>query len=150
MRRILVCVDFSELTDTVVEQAKTLARLADAEVRLLHVAEPNPDFVGFEAGPDAVRNQVARTLRDEHRRLEELAERLRQADVRATHLMLQGSTVESIVDQTERFEADLVVIGSHGHSALFHLLAGSVAQGVLRQSRVPVLVVPSERRNAAR
>src|SRR5687767_10827690 len=99
MQRLLVCVDFSEVTDAVVEQTKIIARLASAEVKLLHVAAPNPDFVGFEAGPDAVRKQVARTLRDEHKRLEELAAHLQQANVAATHVMVHGSTVETILEQ---------------------------------------------------
>jgi nucleotide-binding universal stress UspA family protein len=148
MKRILACVDFSEVTDDVVSQTKTLALLSDAEVRLLHVGAPNPDFVGFEAGPDVVRQNVAHALRDEHRRLEELAESLRRESVRATPLMVQGPTVRTIVEHVQRFGADLVVIGSHGHGALFDLLVGSVTQGVLRESPVPALVVPSPKRRA--
>jgi nucleotide-binding universal stress UspA family protein len=147
MKRILACIDFSEVTHAVVEQTKIIARLAGAEVRLLHVAAPKPDFVGFEVGPDAVRKQIARTLRDEHTRLEEFAAHLRQENVTATHMMVQGPTVETILEQVRRFHADLVVLGSHGHSALFHLLAGSVTQGVLRESRAPVLVVPAKPRD---
>jgi nucleotide-binding universal stress UspA family protein len=149
MKRVLLCVDFSEVTDAVVEQGKIIARLAGAEVRVLHVAAPNPDFVGFEAGPDAVRRQVAKSLRDEHRSLEDLVERLRRANVAAAHLMVHGATVEAILEQADRFEADLIVLGSHGHSALFDLLAGSVTQGVLRKSPVPVLVVPARKEAAS-
>jgi nucleotide-binding universal stress UspA family protein len=146
IERILVCVDFSEVTDAVVDHAKAIAALAGAEARLLHVAAPNPDFVGFEAGPDAVRKQVAQTLRDEHKALEILAQRLSEANVRATSLMVQGPTAATILEQIRRFRADLVVLGSHGHGALYHLLAGSVAEELLRKSSVPVLVVPSNRR----
>jgi nucleotide-binding universal stress UspA family protein len=146
--RILVCVDFSEVTDAVVDHAKAIATLAGAEARVLHVAAPNPDFVGFEAGPDTVRNQVAQTLRDEHKALEILAHRIAEANVRAAPLMVQGATAATILEQIRRFRADLVVLGSHGHGALYHLLAGSVAEEVLRKSSVPVLVVPSGRRQA--
>ena len=143
IERILVCVDFSEVTDAVVDQAKAIAALAGAEARVLHVAAPNPDFVGFEAGPKTVRNQVAHTLRDEHRTLEGIARRLAEANVRAAPLMVQGPTAATILEQIHRFRADLVVLGSHGHSALYHVLAGGVAEEVLRKSPVPVLVVPS-------
>jgi nucleotide-binding universal stress UspA family protein len=146
--RILVCVDFSEVTDAVVEHAKAIAALAGAEARVLHVAAPNPDFVGFEAGPDSVRRQVAQTLREEHKNLEVIAQRLAEANVRATSIMVQGPTSETILEHTRRFRADLVVLGSHGHGALYHLLAGSVAEEVLRKSSVPVLIVPSARRQA--
>ena len=143
--RILTCVDFSEVTDAVIAYTCTLAALAGAEVRLLHVAAPNPDFVGYEAGPDTVRKQVAHELRDEHRKLEALAERVREGNVRAGCLMVQGATVETILEQARRFRANVVIIGSHGHSRLRHLIAGSVAQGVLRESTVPVLVVPDRK-----
>ena len=148
IERILVCVDFSEVTDAVIDHAKAIATLASAEVRVLHVAAPNPDFVGFEAGPDTVRNQVAQTLRDEHKSLESISRRLAEANVRAAPLMVQGPTAATILEQIRRFRADLVVLGSHGHGALYHLLAGSVAEEVLRKSSVPVLVVPSGRRHA--
>ena len=147
IERILVCVDFSEVTDAVVDHAKAVAALAGAEARVLHVAAPNPDFVGFEAGPDTVRKQVAHSLREEHRTLEGIAKRLTEANVRATPLMVQGPTAATILEQIRRYRADLVVLGSHGHGALYHLLAGSVAEQVLRKSKVPVLVVPSGKRS---
>jgi nucleotide-binding universal stress UspA family protein len=147
--RILVAVDFSETTDAVVERASVLARLSDAELRLLHVAAPNPDFVGFEAGPDTVRNHVAEELREEHRALEALAEFLVRSSVRAHPLMVRGPTARTIVEQARRFGADLIVVGSRSHGALRRLLQGSVAEGVLHESAVPVLVVPFPRAEPA-
>jgi nucleotide-binding universal stress UspA family protein len=145
-KRLLVCVDFSEVTDAVVAQAQSLATLTDATVRVLHVAAPDPDFVGFEAGPDTVRHQVALSLREEHAKLERIAERLRSEGIAATPMMVQGSTVATILAQARRFEADLIVLGSHGHGALFHLIAGSVTEGVLREGGFSVLVVPAKGR----
>jgi nucleotide-binding universal stress UspA family protein len=146
LERILVCVDFSEVTDAVVGYAKTLSAIAAAEVRLLHVAAPNPDFVGFEAGPDVVRKQVAHALRDEHRTLEHLAATFAEANVRAAPLMVQGPTSDTILEQARRYSANLIVLGSHGHGALHDLIAGSVARDVLKKSSIPVLVVPAPQR----
>jgi nucleotide-binding universal stress UspA family protein len=145
MSRVLVCVDLSEVTDAVVEQGVMIAGALGAEVRLLHVGAPDPDFVGYAAGPDTVRDDVARTLREEHRALDRLVARFQAASVVAKHLMVQGPTVSTILEQAERFGANLIVLGSHGHGALFTLVAGSVTQGVLHAATVPVLVVPSRR-----
>jgi nucleotide-binding universal stress UspA family protein len=144
-KRLLVCVDFSEVTEAVIAQAQSVAALTSAAVRVLHVAAPDPDFVGFDAGPDAVRRQVALGLREEHAKLERIAERLRSEGVAASPMMVQGSTVATILEQARRFDADLIVLGSHGHGALFHLIAGSVTEGVLREGTVSVLVVPAKR-----
>lgn len=148
MSRVLVCVDLSEVTDAVVEQGALIAGALGAEVRLLHVGAPDPDFVGYRAGPDSVRDEVARTLREEHRALDRLVARFQAAKVVAKHLMVQGATVSTILEQAESFGADLLVLGSHGHGALFTLVAGSVTQGVLRAATVPVLVVPSPRKSS--
>ncbi len=142
-RKILVCVDFSPVTAAVVESAVGLAEATKAQVELLHVAAPEPDFVGYAPGPGSVRDQVAKELRAEHRQLGELAEAFSQAGVSVSPLMIAGPTVEKILEQAERFGAELVVLGSHGHGALFDLIVGSVTQGLLRRAGVPVLVVPS-------
>jgi nucleotide-binding universal stress UspA family protein len=143
--RVLVCVDFSDTTDAVAEQGIVLARALGGEARLLHVGEPDPDFVGYGVGPDTVRDDVARTLREEHRELERLAKRFEAAGVVALPLVVRGPTVSTILEQAGRFGADLLVLGSHGRGALLSLVTGSVAQGVLRDARVPLLIVPSPR-----
>ena len=83
-----------------------------AHVWILHVAAPDPAFVGFEAGPDVVRDQRAETLRSEHRELTRIAEVFRNAGIEATALLVQGETVETILDQAERHGA---AVHRHGH-----------------------------------
>ena len=144
MKHLLVCVDFSPVTARVVREATRLAGALGARVTLLHVAAPEPDFVGYGPGPDSVRANVARELRSEHTQLQALAEELRAAGVDATPLMIQGPSAEKILAQAERLQASYLVLGSHGHSALHDLVVGSVAHAVLKAARIPVLVVPEE------
>ena len=54
--------------------------------------------------------------------------------------------VEVILDEANKLNIDLIVVGSHGHGAVYHLMVGSVSQGVLHQSTCPVLVVPTHDR----
>jgi nucleotide-binding universal stress UspA family protein len=56
--------------------------------------------------------------------------------------MVMGPFVETIVEQADQTLADMIVIGSHGHGALFRMVLGSVSEGVVRQTDCPVLVVP--------
>ena len=143
VRTILAAVDFSEVSKTVVEQAALLAEAFSAELTLIHVAAPNPDFVGYEAGPQHVRDARAKDLRSEHRDIQALADGLRERSVSARALMIQGPTVEKILEEAEQLRADTIVIGSHGHGALHRVLLGSVSEGVVRGARCPVLVVPA-------
>ena len=142
MELLLVPIDFSAGTERVLATAKQLATATNAALRLLHVAPPEPDFVPYDAGPAVVRAQVANDLREEHRHLQQLALELNEVGIKTSARMVMGPFVETIVDQAELSLADMIVIGSHGHGALFRMVLGSVSEGVVRQSDCPVLVVP--------
>jgi nucleotide-binding universal stress UspA family protein len=144
-RQILVAVDFSPVTGAVLAVTRDLATGHAAAVHLVHVAPPEPAFVGHALDAPEMRDVVARELREEHRRLHALAADLGRAGLAVTALCIQGPTVEKIVGLAERIGADLVVVGSHGRGALARALLGSVSEGVLRQAPCPVLVVPPPR-----
>jgi nucleotide-binding universal stress UspA family protein len=107
------------------------------------VADPEPDFMGYDAGPEVVRDQVAESYNEAHRRTQAMAESLRNSGLEATALTIQGAIVESVLDQAERLDAEFIVVGSHGHGAVYDLLVGSISEGIVRRSVRPVLVVPA-------
>ena len=145
MKTILVPVDFSEATAPAVEQASRLAEATAARLVLLHVAAPEPEFIGYDPGPPSVRHQVAGELAGEHRRVQALERSIEGRGLDVTALTVQGYPVEKILDEAVRRKADLIVMGSHGHGKLRTLLVGSVTEGVLRDALIPVLVVPITR-----
>jgi nucleotide-binding universal stress UspA family protein len=142
MENILAAVDFSNATADVVQHAAVLTRQFSAKLWLLHVAAPDPDFVGYEVATQATRDQMAERFHQEHRDLQALAGTVRGLGVEATPLLVQGSTAEKILEEAQRLDADLIVLGSHGRGALFKTLVGSTSEGVLRKSRCPVTIVP--------
>lgn len=139
---ILVAVDLSPASENVVEAAGRIAKLTGATVYILHAAEPEPDFVGYDAGPEVVRTQVAQELRREHRDVQALAEKLRNDGIDATALLVRGPTVETTLKEAESLKAELIVVGTHGHGAVYDVLVGSYSAGIIRRSKLPVLVVP--------
>lgn len=143
MKNILVPVDFSDVTTKVVEVARKFAAAFESHIVLLNVAEPEPDFVGFEAGPPTVRVAVARDFKAERQRLDELKSQLATGTVEVAALHIQGPIVEKILHEAGAQNADLIIIGSHGHGAFYDLLVGSVTQGVIKGARCPVVVVPA-------
>jgi nucleotide-binding universal stress UspA family protein len=138
----IVALDFSAVSE---KQLDVIRRLTheNRHIYLLHVAEPNPDFVGFDVGPDVVRDQMAEQFHREHTQIQSMAQQLRDDDREVTALLVQGPTVDTILRQAEKLEADLIVVGSHGHGAVFDMLVGSISAEVIRRSTVPVLVVPA-------
>ena len=140
MKTILVPVDFSNTTPALIETVKKFTAAFGSRVVLLFVSEPEPDFVGFEPGPMAVRQTVARDLKAEHQKVDDLKASCGLPDVLALHI--QGPAIEKILSTATEQKADLIVMGSHGHGALYELLVGSVTAGVLKEAKCPVLVVP--------
>ena len=139
---ILVAVDLSPASKKVVAAAGDVADLTGASIYVLHAAEPDPDFVGYDAGPDAVRTQVAEELRREHREVQALAENLRERGLDATALLVRGPTVKTTLKEADSLDAGLIVVGTHGHGAVYDVLIGSYSAGIIRRSKLPVLVVP--------
>ncbi|MGB3514179.1 MAG: universal stress protein [Microcoleaceae cyanobacterium] len=147
MKNIVVAIDFSPITPTIITQTQTLAQAFKSKLWLIHIAEPDPDFVGFKTGPQSKREHWAEQFRSEHQQIQDLAEQLRQKGFDAVALLLQGATVETILTEAKKLAADLIIVGSHGRSGIEKLFVGSVSEGVLKHTHCPVLVIPSSLRS---
>src|SRR5438045_3200567 len=90
-RRILACVDLSEASGAVIACACGLAT-PGGKLVILHVAAGEPDFVGYKAGPEVVRDEVAKDLRVEHLAVQRLADGVRDQGLDVTPLTVQGAT----------------------------------------------------------
>lgn len=145
MKIILACIDYSDVTHPVLDAAAEQARLSGAKVHLLHVA-PIAEYAMYSPGAEImlpVGPAVAVDVSLDRSRLLALAAQM--AGIETSVEMREGNAVAEILDEIKLKSADMVVIGSHGHSAFFELIVGSVTEGVLRRSTVPVLVVPSRK-----
>jgi nucleotide-binding universal stress UspA family protein len=145
MKTILVPIDFSDISQKVVETARQFAAAFQARLFLLNVAEAEPDFVGFEAGPPVVRATMARDFKVERQKLDDLKAKLVAGGTEVTALHVQGPIVEKILHEAGEQSADMIVMGSHGHGAFYDLLVGSVTHGVIKEAKCPVVVIPAAR-----
>ena len=144
MKTIVVPTDFSQNSLRALEKATDFAKRFDAEIVLLHVLEaPIYPAMTFGAGAanlptihQELRDTVDRNLRDV--RDEHLPE-----GVAVRLVMREGNPYAEILDTAREEGADLIVIATHGHSGIKHLLLGSVTEKVVRKSPCPVLTVRS-------
>ncbi len=149
MKKVLVAIDYNPVSEKVAKAALDLVDSIDAEICLLHVlAEVSyygtdyPTFLGYDGytgmGPDI--NMVLEMRKVAEEFLEKAADHLNHPAV-TTHLT-EGDTASAILDYAEEWKADLIVMGTHSHSALEKLLMGTVAEKVLEKTKVPVYMVP--------
>lgn len=146
MKNLLVPVDFSDHAGRLLAVAEEEARARGAGLVLLHVIEPAAEVAGFETDPEMMRLKIGRDLDNEERieaaRLRELAGGIEARGIACGSSVKFGLPADEILSAVKDHGAELVVMGSHGHGALFHLFTGSVVTGVLKQIDRPVLVVP--------
>ena len=142
MKTILVPVDFSKVSDAVVNEAAALARALDARVLLLTVVQ-SPAVLGEYASAVDIAEITAAGEKNAARQLDKLADKLKKQLINTERVQLTGPPVMHIIEQAEKNEADYIVMGSHGHTALYDLLVGSTTHGVLMRSKCPVMVVPA-------
>ncbi|MEA3412030.1 MAG: universal stress protein [Pseudomonadota bacterium] len=142
---ILVATDLSESTQQVLEGMEALLDVGNARVWLIHVAEPKPWFVGHEVDTREMREVTAEMYQREHRELQRIGAELRSKGVDCSSLLVQGETAGMIMDEADRLSVDVIVLGSHGKSAVKRWVVGSTSDDVLRHSSIPVLVIPTHR-----
>ena len=145
MKRIVAALDFSDSTPGVLETAVGLAGAYEAELHLLHVLEPEPTYTAYGFTPDEF--PAIHTFQEEARKraklkLDELAAGVPDALLAGAELG-EGSPLQALVEFVKEKDADLVVLGSHGHGVVASLLIGSVAEGMVRKALIPTLVVPA-------
>jgi nucleotide-binding universal stress UspA family protein len=146
MRKILVAVDYSEGARLALEQAVELSKKVGAEITVVHVWERPAYAEGVEVrheGESGRRSLIELIVDNADREMQSFIEQARvPASVKIERRLESGDPASVVARLVEQEGFDLVVLGTHGRSALAHLVLGSMAQRILRSCPVPVLVVP--------
>lgn len=148
-KHLVVAVDGSETSLNALKHASELAKVNDARVTLVHVANPAeymalaPEFLQHESYEAAAVAQGTEVL--------DFAENTAKEDGVnniVKHLLVANKgareMAQELVDYADENGADLLVLGTHGRTGLMHLLMGSFAETVMRQSHLPLLVIRSK------
>jgi nucleotide-binding universal stress UspA family protein len=159
MKCILVPIDFSDVTPPVIDLARQLAKALSAEIHLVHVKElaaaATPGTLGYglagmpELAPMAgVPVPGFESIPEDEGQTSKLAkwqEEIARDGIKVSLHEPDGTVAEEILKQGNELNADLIIMGTHGHSAMYNLLVGSATKGVLKRSTRPVLLVPGPR-----
>ncbi len=141
--RIEVPIDGSSTSLQALKQAVTLARENQGRLRIIQVVDLGPLYRAALSGVNIAEIEKA-IIQDAETDLAAAAAIAREGGVCAETALIQGNErriSHEIVDDANRWGADLLVVGTHGRHGLERLVLGSVAEGVARASTVPVLLV---------
>lgn len=137
LENILVPLDLSEMSLESLEYAVPLARQFGAKITLLHVVEPPAYAPELPCSAPLAAEHCAAVVHQ----LETLSEERIPDEVEAAIAVRHNFVFDGIIEVAWETRAGLIIITTHGHTGLKHLLAGSTAENVVRQAPCPVLVV---------
>lgn len=142
MKNILVSIDFDNNEKNLIEIAFQFAKPFGSKLWLIHIAQPDPEFIGYDVGPQYIRDFRASELREEHKLLQKYSKEITERGVESDGLLIQGATVEMVLEEAKKLKADLIVTGHHEHNFFYNAFVGSVSSEIVKKSKIPVLVVP--------
>ena len=145
--KILVCLDGSKLAEQVLPYAIEQALRFKSQLVLLSVIVPaTSTSTVWEPAPQELVEKQAEAEKAAEAYLKNIINRLsEEKGLRAEYLTLEGLVAETIVEYAQKNKVDLIAIATHGLRGLRRLAFGSVADFVLRNSNVPLLVIrPNE------
>jgi nucleotide-binding universal stress UspA family protein len=147
-KKILIAVDDSKYAHLAAAYGFSLAKKLDAQLALVHVDE-FPIALNVAGDPvlgDSV--QVIPDLMDiQKKSAEDLFKNLKAefgSVLVQKEYILEGNIVNEIIEAAKEFEADMMVVGTHGRTGFNHFISGSVAEQITRQAHCPVLIVPNK------
>jgi nucleotide-binding universal stress UspA family protein len=142
MKNIIVAVDIENKEERLVDKGIEMAKAFNAKLWIIHASAPDPDFVSYEAGPQSVRDERAKTLFTENAILNDYSDLAQKKGIKAAGLLIQGPTIELLLDECKKLNADLLIIGHRKQGFLQRIIRGSVAGGILENTRIPLMIIP--------
>lgn len=142
--RILVPIDGSSTSTQGLDEAIKLAKLTGASLRLIHVVDPLTFATGFELYGAYAGNVIPLMKEAGEKILEQARTLVAASGVKVDTLLFDSLATrvsDTVVEQAKAWDADLIVIGTHGRRGVKRLMLGSDAEQIVRMAPVPVLLV---------
>ncbi|MBT8387190.1 MAG: universal stress protein [Ignavibacteria bacterium] len=141
IKKVLVPIDFSDYSKSSLRYAVNFAKKFNAEIYLIYVVEPviyPPDFSMGQIAIPSVNAEWDERAREE---LKNLAKTEIPEGIYVKTILKNGKPFLEIIDTASEENIDLIIIATHGHSGVEHILFGSTAEKVVRKAPCPVLTL---------
>ena len=142
MKRILVAIDFSDVTDDVLSKAITLTKALQGKMLILHVDDSAPYHYTPKDQADVEPEPDEETAKVEPSNLETVRGRMSNEQMDVEYRLAEGPAADNIILAAREFAADMIVIGAHEHGKFYHCLFDDTTESLIRHTTCPILVVP--------
>jgi nucleotide-binding universal stress UspA family protein len=142
-KKILVAVDSSPHAMNAAKHGFALAHQLKATLGLINVIDRNKEIINADLGITPEQSQTV-LLRQAEENIDQLI-RMYAGVKEVLRFTPEGFAKAEIINTAKEWEADLIVMGTHGRSGLSHLLVGSIAEYIIKHVTIPVMVVPFDK-----
>ena len=139
IKKIVLSVDFTDISPIIAKYAKELGKKLDAEIIVIYIVEDLSSYEGLYVDPATIVEIENKLIDGAKTSMKDFINQHFSDYPKVKTLIEKGEVVEKIIEASEKEGADLIVIGSHGRKGLDKILFGSVAEGVIKKSPIPVL-----------
>ena len=161
-KNILVPIDFSDVSQKIMEQAIQFAISLKENVRLIHVTTPSSQAIKIQSeiplhaldgmeehyfNPvryDIIRDQIASQFKNEHTQLLKFRKQLIEKNIDTLALLIEGNIIDTIIKEVVEIKADMIIMGSHGYGSFRKAFVGSVTNSLFKKQICPILIVPAK------
>ena len=140
IKNIMVPIDFSDYSKNALRYATQFAKSFNAKIFLIYVVEPMIYPADFSMGQVAIPSADIDLQGRAEEELQKLASEI-NGDISAEAIIKTGKPFVEINDAAKEKDIDLIIIATHGHTGVEHLLFGSTAEKVVRKAPCPVLTL---------
>ena len=157
MKKVLIAIDYNSTAKVIADAGFALAKSMNAEVILLHAVADYTYYSSLDYSPilgfdsfsnlGAIQSNTVMELQNAAKDyLDKIKEQLGDASIQT--MVKEGDSGDAILDAAKETGANIIVMGTHGRRGLDKILMGSVAQKVLRNSAIPMFIIPSKEHEA--
>jgi nucleotide-binding universal stress UspA family protein len=144
--KILVCLDGSSFAEHILTYAAEIARRFGSKIVLLRVIPTFPVIAKTTGEPELIADEAASAKITEKEAealayIEGVVTNLENKELKTEGVIIKGTPDKAIVTYAKPYDVDLIALVAHGHGGLGRIVSGSIADYVVRESGVPVLVV---------
>ena len=153
MKKVLIAIDYNPCAQKIAETGFEYARAMNAEICIVHAIADTAYYsleyspiMGFEGfSPDCAFKSIDEQENEANMFLAAVVKHLGDSNIKTR--VLDGKTSEAILQYAAEYKADLIVMGAQSHNGFEKLVMGDVVARVLKHSKIPVLVIPTDKQH---
>jgi len=142
MKTIVVAIDFSELTSGLIKYAKRISKFENGKLLLVHSATMDVYLDTSVIASPTIYESIEVQKRAVKEKMDELVQNLKEKGFECEGMIVDSPIANAVLKIMNDSKADLLILGTHKHGKLYHLLMGNIHESILSRTNCPVLLVP--------